>query len=111
MKKILLIITIISTVNLFGASIICSGENNKMVITSDNEIITITGTMMLKGDAWVIHGTEGKTGELKDYYPTNLGQEFRIEGQRVMVEASVDPIPENVRMAGTPITIIKMTRI
>ena len=111
MKKLLIIITIISSQHLFAANPVFRFNNGCSMELTQQDVVTITGTMMLKADVWVIHGTEGKSGEVKDYYPSNLGQEFKIEGQRVIVEATMDPIPDNVRLAGTPITITKMTRI
>lgn len=113
MKKLIIIITIISSSTLFAfGKDITVGNSDKPTSTfRQQEVITITGIIMLKGDVWVIHGTEGKSGETKDYYPGNLSQDFRTDGQRVIVEATLDPIPENVRLAGIPITITKLTRI
>ena len=68
------------------------------------------GTMMVKGNDWIIRSDDG--GEIKDYFPTNLTDDFKVEGLTVGFKGTVQEIPTNVRMVGAPIElskIIKMT--
>ncbi|MFI5173117.1 MAG: hypothetical protein ACHQFW_12050, partial [Chitinophagales bacterium] len=64
MKKLIIILMIISTANLFSAVIpnpgvekLCSASCGINISPSnnlpENETVTITGTVMLKGDVWV----------------------------------------------------------
>lgn len=79
--------------------------------SESSETVTIIGTVMLKGDLWVIHGTAGNTGGVHDYYPSNLTKPFKVDGLRVSLSAIMDPIPDGVRLAGTPITIIEIIKL
>jgi hypothetical protein len=82
----------------------------------DPEIITpekrnmMEGTVMIKGDAWIIRGTNALS-EMKDYFPSNLSEEFRVEGIRVEFKGVLSEIPPNVRMVGAPITLTEIDRI
>lgn len=68
------------------------------------------GTIMMKGDVWVIRGTN-ELSEMKDYFPSNLSAEFRVEGMHVEFSGVISEIPSNVRMAGVPITLTEIDNI
>jgi|GEM_PF-2876469 len=76
-----------------------------------SETVNIVGTVMLKGEEFIIHGTAGSATEVMDYYPSNLSRDFKVDGMRVALEATLDPIPDGVKLAGTPITIITIKKI
>ncbi len=116
MKKLITILFIASGFMAFGQQYAVNVSNNNFDETafasdtfSDN--LKITGTMMQKGDEWFIQGVETRSEEVTDYYPSNLEREFMVDGLRVVVEATLDPIPDGVRLAGKPITIIKIEKI
>lgn len=70
--------------------------------------ITI-GVMMLKGDVWVIR--EGQNNAVIDYYPVNLTNEFKIEGQEVVFEAVLGKMPANVRLVGKPVQLTMIRKL
>ena len=117
MKRILTIITMGCFIT--GTGVVAHGSVNNMdpksILISNGEVnmesITIVGTIMLKGGSWVIYGTDSQNGEAQDYYPKNLKQAYKIEGQKVIVEAKLDPIASNIRYVGAPITIIRIDLI
>lgn len=75
-----------------------------------DKIPMMEGTVMMKGEAWIIHGTN-QLSEMKDYFPSNLSAEFRVEGIRVEFKGVISEIPPNVRMVGVPITLTEIERI
>ncbi len=117
MKKILFTLLVALTVNAFGQISNSGGEiagyySNSDFSPAEKDVsVTIIGTVMLKDDVWVIHGTTGSNDAVQDYYPGNLTKPFKIDGLRVSVNATLDPIPEGVRMAGTPITIVTIQKL
>lgn len=117
MKKVLFTMLIAITVSAFGQTSSFGGEIAGYYSSGDfknsksDVSITIIGTVMLKGDIWVIHGSTGANGEVQDYYPGNLTRAFKKDGLRVSVNATLDPIPEGVRLAGTPITIVTIEKL
>lgn len=115
MKKIMSIALFAVSFAAFGQS---SSINNELAAyyVSDHfnavaEKVTIVGTVALKGDVWVIQGAAGNGSQMQDYYPSNLGRDFKVDGMRVSVEATLDPIPAGVKLAGTPITIITIQKL
>ena len=113
MKRILTIMVFSCVINGLGTFANAAVKNSPPIsmetncILSKTETVTIVGTVMLKGGSWVIYGIDSRNGEAQDYYPKNLKQAYKIEGQKVKVEATLDPIPENVRFVGAPITIVR----
>ncbi|MFI5171883.1 MAG: hypothetical protein ACHQFW_05805 [Chitinophagales bacterium] len=79
--------------------------------TEPGETEMLHGTMMIKGGSWIIRSGDG--GDEKDYYPTNLTEEYKIEGLTVGFKGKLQDIPKNVRMVGAPIelTLIKKMTI
>lgn len=67
------------------------------------------GVMMLKGDVWVIR--EGQNNAVIDYYPVNLTNEFKIEGQEVVFEAVLGKMPANVRLVGKPVQLTMIRKL
>jgi hypothetical protein len=67
------------------------------------------GVMMLKGDVWVIR--EGQGNAVIDYYPINLTEDFKIEGQEVVFEALLGKMPANVRLAGKPVQLTMIRKL
>ena len=67
------------------------------------------GTMMIKGNDWIIRSDD--SGEQKDYFPTNLTDEFKVEGLTVGFKGTVQEIPKNVRMVGAPIELSKIIKM
>ncbi|HRG84761.1 MAG TPA: hypothetical protein PLU02_03640 [Chitinophagales bacterium] len=63
------------------------------------------GTIVQKGDIWVIR-TTGSEGT--DYLPSNLTKAFQVDGKAVTFEANLDEIPPGVRMAGRPVTLVSI---
>lgn len=63
------------------------------------------GTIVQKGDIWVIR-TTGSEGT--DYLPSNLTKAFQVDGKTVTFEANLDEIPPGVRMAGRPVTLVSI---
>lgn len=68
-----------------------------------------TGTIMLKGDAWIIRviDREGTT----DYFAVNLDDKFKVEGLMVNFAGTLEDVPENVRMVGKPIKLSKIEAV
>ncbi len=117
MKPIFSIVLLAISMNAFGQILGFGGDmsgyysKTSFSPTQTFESITIIGTLMLKNDIWIIHGTTGNAGDLQDYYPGNLTKPFMVDGLRVSVNATLDPIPEDVKMAGKPITIVTIQKI
>lgn len=90
-------------------SIIESTELNKIAEKAGTPLVkpdvSGKGTVVLKGDIWIIR-TTGPDGT--DYLPTNLEKSFQVDGKSVTFEANLDEIPPGVRMAGRPITLISI---
>jgi hypothetical protein len=65
------------------------------------------GVMMQKADVWIIREDAGNS--YIDYYPVNLSDAYKIEGQEVVFEGTLGKIPSNVRLMGKPVklTLIK----
>lgn len=116
MKKLFSITLLAVTMAAFGQTPIAHPEiagyyaTNSFTVQKTDKI-TIVGTVILKGDTYIIHGTSGNSGEATDYYPSNLTRNFKEEGLRVTLEATLDPIPEGVKLAGKPITIISIQKL
>lgn len=116
MKKLFSIALFAVTFTAFGQSP-AVGEEIAGYYASDNftinnqEKVNIVGTFILKGDAYFIHGTAGNSTEIMDYYPSNLTRMYKVAGLRVSLEATLDPIPDGVKLAGTPITIISIQKL
>lgn len=85
-------------------------EKKDPEITTPEKRNMMEGTVMMKGDAWIIRGTNALS-EMKDYFPSNLSEEFRVEGIRVEFKGVLSEIPPNVRMVGAPITLTEIDRI
>jgi len=68
-----------------------------------------TGTVMLKSGTWIIRVSdrEGTT----DYVPSNLEENFKVEGTQVKFVAQMEEVPEGVRMLGVPVKVIKIERL
>jgi len=116
MKKLFSIALFAVTFTAFGQSPVV-GEEIAGYYASDNftindqEKVSIVGVVMLKGDEYIIHGTAGNSTEVMDYYPSNLTRMFKVDGLRVSLEATLDPIPDGIKLAGTPITIISIQKL
>ncbi len=67
------------------------------------------GTVTLKGDTWIIREGDGKFTH--DYYPINLDETLKKEGQEVAFEGALGKIPANVRMSATPIQLYVCRRL
>jgi hypothetical protein len=67
------------------------------------------GVMMLKGDTWIIR--EGQGNAVIDYYPINLTDEYKLEGQEVVFEAILGKIPNNVRLVGKPVQLTMIRKL
>lgn len=74
----------------------------KPVVKAD---VSGKGTIVQKGDIWVIR-TTGSEGT--DYLPSNLTKTFQVDGKVVTFEANLDEIPPGVRMAGRPVTLVSI---
>ena len=59
----------------------------------------------LEGGFYGIIGDNGKR-----YYPTNLNQEFEVDGLRVRFEAKIRDDVVGIHMWGTPIKILKIKK-
>ncbi len=77
--------------------------------TLHGEIVTGTGTLMLKSGTWIIR-VEGRN-TVTDYVPTNLDVNFKTAGLMVHFKGEVEKTPRDVRMIGTPIRILNIERI
>ena len=104
MKKLMLIIALV-----VAGSLIASANNNDNLVPvygiENGDQVSGVGTMMLKGDIWVIR-TAGSEGT--DYLPSNLTKAFQVDGKAVTFEANLDEIPPGVRMAGRPVTLVSI---
>jgi hypothetical protein len=67
------------------------------------------GTMMQKADVWIIR--VGDINYAQDYYPINLGDQMKIEGQKVVFAGAVGSPPPNVRMIGIPLRIASIRKL
>lgn len=67
------------------------------------------GTVMMKDEIWIIR--EGEGNFTHDYYPINLEDRLKSEGQEVAYEGVLGKIPENVRMSATPMQLVQCRKL
>lgn len=67
------------------------------------------GAVIMKDDIWVIREGEGKY--IHDYYPINLEERLKSDGQEVAFEGALGKIPPNVKMTATPIQLHQCRRL
>ena len=84
-------------------------EEPKKTEVSTKQTTMMRGTMMVKAGSWIIRADE--SGEMKDYFPTNLSDEFKEEGLTVGFQGILQEIPKNVRMVGAPIELTSIKRM
>jgi hypothetical protein len=73
------------------------------------DIVEITGTVRHVSVEGGFYGIIGEGGE--KYDPTNLSQEFAVEGLRVKVQAQIMKGVASLRMWGNIIKIIKIEKV
>ncbi len=66
------------------------------------------GKVMIENDSWIIRVDKGSLNN--DYWPVNLPEKFMTPGQEVVFEGAIGRIPQNAKLAGTPIEL-SMIRI
>lgn len=66
------------------------------------------GKVMIENDSWIIRVDKGYVSS--DYWPVNLPEKFMTPGQEVVFEGAIGRIPQNTKLAGTPIEL-SMIRI
>ncbi|HRF78147.1 MAG TPA: hypothetical protein PLJ00_02495 [Chitinophagales bacterium] len=109
MKKLMLIIALV-----VAGSLIASANNNNNLVPvygiENGDQISGVGTMMLKGDIWVIRVTDNEG--VVDYCPMNLPQNFQKAGLIVKFSGTVKYISDTDRLAGMPLILsqIKLAR-
>jgi len=117
MKKMLFVMLASITMHVFGQGTEFEGNiagyygTSNFSVSESSESVTIIGTVMLKNEVWVIYGSAGNSGDMQDYYPSNLTKSFQVDGLRVSVKAKLISIPDNVRLAGAPITIVEIKKL
>lgn len=62
----------------------------------------------MSGDAWIIQVKQD--GEIIDFMPLNLLNEFKVEGLKVIFTATPVTPPENVRLVGQPVKILSIKK-
>jgi len=66
------------------------------------------GKVMIENNSWIIRVEKGSFNS--DYWPVNLPEKFMTPGQEVVFEGAIGRIPQNAKLAGTPIEL-SMIRI
>lgn len=101
MKKLFTLVFLLSTVHFIKA------QNFQFDSVGYMELQI--GKMIEKGEVWIVRTGEGNA--VKDYYPVNLPDEYKISNQDVVITAAIGRIPSNIRMAGTPIELKSIRKL
>jgi hypothetical protein len=103
----------LTTVQTTGGDTSSNGNNTQKIPETGQQTISphfdYSGVIMMKADEWVIRVTNGPN-DVTDYYPKNLGEEFKVEGLAVQFNGTLGEIPPNVRMMGRPITLTEIQK-
>lgn len=113
MKKVIITLSLIITlasirVNASVAADYSSFDSANISVGQD-ERVSGKGTMILKGDIWVIR-MEDKNG-IADYVPLNLQKEFQATKMLVKFAGTTREVFDTEKLAGIQITFIKITTI
>jgi hypothetical protein len=84
-------------------------ENRNM--NSDNTINAMKGTIqqLSSGSEWYVIIPDDEKNQR--YAPSNLPDEFKKDGLRVIFSGKVAEIPPNVRMIGIPLELVKVENL
>jgi uncharacterized lipoprotein YmbA len=108
MKKLMLIIAIAVAGSLFAGV----GNNNSSVPVigiENNDQVSGIGTILLKGDIWVISVSNG--AEAVEYCPVNLPQNLQKSGLIVKFSGNTKEIAPNERWAAIPIVLSQIKAV
>ncbi len=107
MRKISYLTTMIVVLVLFIITWLSMVRDDKAM--SGERIISGTGTVRFIGLEVGFYGIIGDDG--KNYDPINLGQEFQVDGLRVLFEAKVLEGVVSAHMWGTQIEMLKIQKL
>jgi hypothetical protein len=80
-------------------------------MNSDNTINAMKGTIqqLSPGSEWYVIIPDDEKNQR--YAPSNLPDEFKKDGLRVIFSGKVAAIPPNVRMIGIPLELVKVENL
>jgi hypothetical protein len=80
-------------------------------MNSDNTINAMKGTIqqLSSGSEWYVIIPDDEKNQR--YAPSNLPDEFKKDGLRVIFSGKVAEIPPNVRMIGIPLELVKVENL
>lgn len=109
MKKLMLIIALVLAGNLFVSAAENNAEPLQIAGIENGAQVAGMGTIMLKGDIWVIRVTN--EDGIMDYCPMNLPQNFQKVGMVVKFSGTVKNISDTERLAGMPLLLSEIKSV
>lgn len=110
MKKLIFIlaISLISSIMMVNATNIFVDpvSDPSYVSVQQGDRVVSTGSMLLKGDIWVIRAYDDDG--IVDYVPLNLPQQFMVAGLYVKFAGTIKQVSDTGKLAGVPIYLIQI---